>query len=531
MKRFIMLLLVCAISLSVMGVIPAVAAVSDGEQEEIIASFHVIYDVHIPRDTAAYESALQNMATVNPDTTIGLVIGGDNTVSNAISELDVFYGLLEKYNPVSDEQTVVIMGNHDARGPNENGNWVSDPTQKFPYWETAKQLYAKYNKNYMPESAQETLYHVKEIGGYTFIALNTDLGLKDQMHMSDEYLAWFEQTMKDAYEEDPTKPIFIICHQAMQDTVWRSWNYGLDNSGSKYDTGLDEKVQAILEKYPTSIFISGHMHNELNQIEAVFRPWATFIDVPAHYADPERVRAGGLGYEVEIYADRVVFRPVNYATNVWYPEYDMTVPTGNGCFAAIYQAAKDHITGHTDNFDVDDRFLLSKLNGMLTKKYSASGTRESQFYYTAERIERMRLAADELRAAVGPMLGDTLSLSQSEVKLTLGEVESQELLAFVGENAVNNKHLVWSSSNEDVVTVVDGKLTAISAGIAKVNVSSLYDEQLVVSCMVSVSSKTTESITESPEETPDKGCRGSIDALPLALMPVLAPILIKKKKK
>lgn len=528
MKKILGLLLIFALTLSVMGVIPVTAEESDDTKDGMIASFHVIYDVHVTRDTAAYERALQNMGNINPKTSIALVIGGDNTINNRISELDTFYGLLERYNPVTDEQTVVIIGNHDARGPNKNGNWISTPTaQKYPYWDTAKQLYAQYNKNYMPESAQKTIYHAKEIGGYTFIALNTDLGLKDYMHMSDEYLAWFEQTMKEAYEADPTKPIFIICHQAMKDTVWRTWNSGLGYSGNTAEKNLDEKVQKILEKYPTSIFISGHMHNELNEIEAVFRPWGTFIDVPAHYADPEKNREGGLGYEVEIYADKVVFRAVNFATNQWYPERDMTVPTANGGLGAVYQAARARLVEYPDNFDMDDRILLSTLNGMLTKKYSSSSSREGQFYYTAKKVDKMRQTAEELKAAVGPMPGDLLTLSQSDVKLMLGSDEATRIEALVGESVVDNKHVVWTSSNENAVTVVDGQLTAVGEGTATISAASLYDSSVVASCTVSVTG-----VSGGSEATiPTKGCRGSIGAFPLALMPALAPIVLKKKKK
>ena len=534
MKRTILLLLIFAISLSLLGGIPVAAASDDGagsnSGDDIIASFHVIYDVHVPRDTAAYERSLKNMAKINPQTSIALVIGGDNTVTNQKSELDTFYGLLKQYNPVSDEQTVVIIGNHDARGPNENGNWVSDPTKSFPYWETAKALYASYNKNYMPESAQTTIYHAKEIGGYTFIALNTDLGLKDQMHMSDEYLEWFEQTMKTAYEADPTKPIFIISHQPMQNTVWRTSNRGLDHSNNNYTTGLDAKVQKILEKYPTAIFISGHMHNELNQIEAVLRPWASYVDVPAHYADAEKKREGGLGFEAEIYSDRVVFRAVNFAKNEWYPEYDLLIPTTNGGFSAIYQAARKQITGYSDNFDIDDRFFLSVLNGMLTKKYNDSAPRENQFYYTGDKLEKIRLAAEDLKARIGPLPGDRLSLQQSEVNLQLGTNETAQISAFVGETAVNNKHLVWSSSNENVVKVVDGNLTAVSAGVAKISVTSLYDDSIEASCMVDVST-VAETENKNCEETPEKGCRAGIGVLPPALTLALVPIVIKKKKK
>lgn len=488
MKKIISILLMCAMGLTLMSAVPAASAASASASEggEILASFHVIYDVHVPRDTASYEAALKNMSSINPDTSIALVIGGDNTVNTEISELDTFYGLLEANNPVSDEETVIILGNHDVRGANVNGNWVGepDPTLNFPFWETAKARYAEYNEPYMPEYAKETLYHTKELGGYTFIALNTELGMKDQMYMSDKYLAWFEQQMKEAYEKDPTKPIFIISHQPMKDTVWRTEDRYMDAMGSVATTGLDAKVQKILEKYPTAIFISGHQHNELNQIEPILRPWASYVDVPAHYADSSRPREGGLGYEVEIYRDKVIFRAVNFAKLEWYHNYDLVIPTTDGGISAIYQTAKKQMQAMPENFDDTDKWLLDTLEGMLTKTYTQTKAREEQFYYTAEDLENICFVAEQLKTRVGPFLGDTLTFNTDKLDLKLDSTAS--LTAVVGENAVNGKHLVWSSSNEGVVKVVNGKLTPVAAGVAEITATSVYNGSVKAVCAVNV---------------------------------------------
>ena len=488
MKKIISILLICAMGITLMSAMPAAAAANTGSSNGILASFHVIYDVHVPRDTASYEAALKNMQNINPDTSIALVIGGDNTVNTEISELDTFYGVLARNNPVSDEETIVILGNHDVRGANVNGNWNGepDPDSSFPFWETAKERYRQYNKDYMPDYAQKTLYHAKELGGYTFIALNTELGMKDQMYMSDTYLEWLDATMKEAYEKNPTKPIFIISHQPMYNTIWRTDNRGLDFAGSVVSTGLDAKVQAILEKYPTSIFISGHQHNELDTIETVIRPWASYIDVPAHYADAERGRDGGLGYEVEIYNDKVVFRAVNFKTNAWYPNEDLVVPIANGGVSAVYQTAKKQMQDVPEIYDETDRWLLNTLEGMLTQTYTQSRPREEQFYYTTEDINDIVFVAEQLKSRVGPFPGDTLSLDADKLELTPNG--TAKLLAAVGDNAVAGKHLIWTSSDSSVVEVVGGKLTAVSAGEAVITVSSIYDSTLNAVCAVKVTS-------------------------------------------
>ena len=168
---------------------------------------------------------------------------------------------------------------------------------------------------------------------------------------------------------------------------------------------------------------------------------------------------------------------------------------------------------------------------MLTKKYNSSSTRERQFYYTAESIEKMHEAAEDLKARVGPLPWDRLTLQQSKITLQLDTEEPLQISAFVGENAVNNKHLVWSSSNENVVTVVDGNLTAVSTGVAKISVTSLYDDGITASCIVDVTSTAEEIVTNVDTPIPEKGCRSSMGVLPMALTLALAPIVIKKKKK
>ena len=401
MKKITVFLLIFAMLLPFAGMLPVYAeesgvATTDGN-ETMLASFHLMYDVHINRNTdagyaTAFENSLKQMANINADTSIGLVIGGDNTQNGTAAEMETFYGLLDTNNPVEDGETIVIMGNHEARGPNENGNWVEDPNldntdANYPYWSTATSLYKTYNAAYMPASAQETLYHSKELGGYTFIALNTEKGLKDSMWMSDEYLEWFENELKTAYVNDPTKPIFVISHQALKDTSWNTWSRGMEHYNADYKTGLDDKVKAILAKYPTTVFINGHLHNTLEEIELVVRPYTTCIDVPAAFTDKS-----GLGYEVEIYASKIVFRAINFATGTYVEGEDLTVSTVNGGVPAVYQAAVNRAT--TDA----DKALVEQLETMLTKTYVAETTtaRADQYYYTNTDLATINELCDTL---------------------------------------------------------------------------------------------------------------------------------------
>lgn len=163
----------------------------DGSGEDTpLASFHLISDVHVSsvdsENAVAYVQGMRFIDILHPETTIAFVNAVDFTNNSQESEYQAFYNLTQRYNPVTAEQTLIIQGNHDVRG---NSDWCEDPDGEFPHWETYKGYYQKYNADYMPETAQETLYHAKELGGYTFLMLNTELGLKDAMYMSEAQLA------------------------------------------------------------------------------------------------------------------------------------------------------------------------------------------------------------------------------------------------------------------------------------------------------------------------------------------------------
>lgn len=61
-------------------------------------------------------------------------------------------------------------------------------------------------------------------------------------------------------------------------------------------------------------------------------------------------------------------------------------------------------------------------------------------------------------------------LSKTSAELTEGE--ELELTVTVNPSDATNKNVIWSSSNEDVAKVVNGKVTAMKAGVAKITVTT-----------------------------------------------------------
>jgi len=118
-----------------LDITPMGSGQSDYEESPLLASFHLISDVHVPKANDVYISALQNMANINSTTNIGLVIAGDNTNSGTAEQFKEFYELTEKYSPISPQNTAIVLGNHDVRKqPFYNDPADYDPSTSISNW-------------------------------------------------------------------------------------------------------------------------------------------------------------------------------------------------------------------------------------------------------------------------------------------------------------------------------------------------------------------------------------------------------------
>ena len=69
--------------------------------------------------------------------------------------------------------------------------------------------------------------------------------------------------------------------------------------------------------------------------------------------------------------------------------------------------------------------------------------------------------------------------------MELTEGESLTLSATVNPSNATNKSVIWSSSNESVAKVVDGKVTALKAGTAVITVKTV-DGNKTATCQITV---------------------------------------------
>ena len=89
------------------------------------------------------------------------------------------------------------------------------------------------------------------------------------------------------------------------------------------------------------------------------------------------------------------------------------------------------------------------------------------------------------QVTVNPMLASSISLSQSSITLPIGS--TQTLTATILPANASNKSVTWSSSDESIATVdANGKVTAVSEGLATITATTNDGSNLSASCSVNV---------------------------------------------
>lgn len=393
------------------------------EGSEPLASFQVVSDVHIKSDDLTETNAvnmiagLKDIKAMDPDT-LGILNLGDFTQSGTKAQYDALYKIMDQYSPVSDDKVMITLGNHDVRGTS-SADWNKDETVISKYWPTAKALYLERNARYMPDTDGK-LYFDRWLGGYHFIAINTENGIKDAMYLSDEQLEWLDQTL--AENASPDKPIFVIGHNALKDTHWRS-NI-LNDFGNQ-----DGRVKEIFAKYPQVIYMSGHIHNGFGVVEAIDRGYGTMVDLPSYNDSENGVTETGTGYHVKIYDDSVVFKARNFKTSTWMPEYDITVTTPN--LPSVYKNAKKL---NADDYTADS---YQKLADLMKEADALFATQYDQSELTYEKVgpPSKSLFTNEVRTRINELAAE-MSAAAAELQSSEQAVTaSQDVYLQAGKDA------------------------------------------------------------------------------------------------
>jgi 3',5'-cyclic AMP phosphodiesterase CpdA len=288
-------------------------------KENCLLNATLVSDIHIDVDWAIGEwvwaNGLNDLER-SRDTIDALIVSGDLTNYGDGPSIESFFNIMAESNCA--ENWVIATGNHDV-------GHVDDVTQ-----EEARQRFVNLYNTLNPSGEKiEKAYYKTDVNGYRFVVLCDDGDdTWDTPDMSAEQIQFLDDSLNEA--ADRGLPMFVVSHVPCNgvnglDTIWP-------------DNGLNENsdtVKAILEKYENVFFISGHVHTGINGplVENAFGfscvetiNGVNYINLPTYMIiNRYGVPWGGMGFQMEVYEDEVLFRARNYGSSKWYPVYDHSV--------------------------------------------------------------------------------------------------------------------------------------------------------------------------------------------------------------
>ena len=258
-----------------------------------------------------FDASCEDLANA-ADGVDALIIAGDIAENGLPNEYEY---IREKLSSANVGSYLFAVGNHDARLKIYNTT-VKNIT-------TLNNMLNADNgdKDFVIDSLSYT-YNVK---GYTFIILGTDRTEFEESYFSNERLEWLDSELAKATSKG--KPAFVVVHQSLKDThgLPDTWNSPSDTAGSI--GAQSDEIKAILNKYKNVFMISGHLHTGLGQytyekidnFHSINLPSITIVNKDGDYNN------AGVGFMIEIYNNKVLFRARDFAQGKYVPEYNITI--------------------------------------------------------------------------------------------------------------------------------------------------------------------------------------------------------------
>ncbi len=241
-----------------------------------------------------------------------LIIAGDIAENGLQCEYDAVYDAV-KDAPVKNH--IMATGNHDVRL-----RLYKQSIARFADFTN------RLNENSKSKLTIDSARYSCEVNGYTFVVMGTDRTEFEEAFISEEQLDWLDETLK--AKSGKGKPVFVILHQILKDThgLPLTWGSGTNKNAGSVGEQSDD-IKAILNKYKDIILITGHMHTGFGQytyekignFHSVNLPSITIDNKDGDYNGP------GIGYMMEVYSSKVVFRARDFDDGKYLSDYDITI--------------------------------------------------------------------------------------------------------------------------------------------------------------------------------------------------------------
>lgn len=283
--------------------------------DEALLNVSIISDTHLdarfPGGKLNLERGLRDMNKFDND---AVVVVGDLTNYGDEASVKYFYDIMR--DTCDAENWVVATGNHEIGHPEEFTN------------EEARQNFIKYHNEYTGQGIENAYYSI-DVDGYTFIVLcDQSEDNWDSCDIYEDQIAFLDAELARGTAEG--KPVFVVCHVPVEGANGQDIIYE--------DGGLDEYsdvVKSTLEKYENVFFISGHVHTGINgyiskelfDISCVeTENGVTYVNLPTYgIVNRYGIPWNGMGFQMEVYEDEVIFRARKFNTSRWYGFYEFAI--------------------------------------------------------------------------------------------------------------------------------------------------------------------------------------------------------------
>lgn len=257
MKKLVSVLLA-----AVMLILPVIgsSAADSGSDTDFtpVIRFALCSDTHIKDDSdvnaerigmlmdIAYAEAEKDPSYNKLD---ALLIAGDLTNDGRKSEFDKFWRAVSGSIRGDTRFLGVVAKSHDG--------WDLPRQEMLNYYETL--------------SGNKADFH-EVINGYHFIGVS--VSPKEAFRYDFDQMAWLKKQLDAAVADDPNKPVFVMQHEHLLDTVYGS---------SIYDGWGQPELNGIIGMYPQAVDVSGHSHYPLNDPRSIWQGLYTAIGTGAIY--------------------------------------------------------------------------------------------------------------------------------------------------------------------------------------------------------------------------------------------------------
>ncbi|GEM_PF-402057 len=277
------------------------------------------------------------------------VAWGDPQVSNYLKEREPF--LISSAKDVKENKTgridaLVLAGDITENSIPDEWSWVYDDIKdmgvknyinatgnhdiRMHEYDTAKASFVNFTNDLNRRAGSKLrikkLSYSYTIRGFKFIVLGSDEILLEEAELSDKQLKWLDKELKSAQKKH--HPTFVIAHQPLKDThgLPDTWGTAIKSAGSI--GAQSDKLKKIMNKYPNTIFITGHLHTgfskkytyqKIGNIHSVNLPSLGVENKDGDYNE------NGIGYMVEVYNNEVVFRARNFDKSKYMPKYNIRI--------------------------------------------------------------------------------------------------------------------------------------------------------------------------------------------------------------